>query len=140
MKPFIPISLPELVPFEEYQREATLEGDADATILDRASKAITEARKAWEATLGHGAFAEDPSAPSQRPTIAIEEDWQRDVKDTMRACIGASIAIETVKKSLAGASGDNQPLNVQVSIPETGSKSQWHDWWVVPQITPKAHA
>lgn len=136
MKPFMPISLPELVPFEEYQREATLEGDTDATVLERASKAITEARKAWEATLGHGAFTEDPSALSKQPTIAIEEDWQRDVKDTMRACIGASIAVETVKKALAAAAGNTQPLNIHVSIPEPGSKTQWHDWWVVPQITP----
>lgn len=139
MKPFMPISLPELVPFEEYQREATLEGDSDATILERASQAITEARKAWEVTLGHGAFAEAPSASAKQPTIAIEEDWQRDVKDTMRACIGASIAIQTVKKALVGDSGNTpgntQPLNIAVAIPKTGSKTQWHDWWVVPQIT-----
>ncbi|KAJ5684518.1 NatC N(alpha)-terminal acetyltransferase Mak10 subunit [Penicillium maclennaniae] len=108
MKPFIPISLPELVPFEEYQREATLEGDTDATVLDRASKAITEARKAWEATLAHGAFIEDPTAPTSRPPTAIEEDWKRDIKDTMRACIGASIAIETVKKTITGDSSNGE--------------------------------
>ncbi|KAJ6167107.1 hypothetical protein N7470_002554 [Penicillium chermesinum] len=34
MKPFIPISLPELVPFEEYQKETTLEGDSDEVILE----------------------------------------------------------------------------------------------------------
>lgn len=139
MKPFIPISLPEMVPFEEYQREATLEGDTDATILERASKAINEARKAWEVTLGHGPFIEDPSSPVKTPPSAVEEDWRRDVKDTMRACIGASIAIETTKKALTGDSAPSatQPANLQVSIPEIGSKTQWHDWWVVPQVSPK---
>lgn len=135
MKPFLPISLPELVSYEDYNREATLQGDTDATILDRASKAIIEARKAWEATLSNGAFIEDPSIPTKPPVTAIEEDWQRNVKDTMRACIGASIAIETVKKAL---SSETRPVNLQVTIPEIGSKSRWHDWWSVPQISQKA--
>lgn len=131
MKPFIPISLPELVPFEEYQKEATLEGDSDETILERASKAIAEARKAWEVTLGHGAFVDDP-AGSKTPTIAIEGDWQRNVKDTMRACIGASIAIEAVKKALASK---DKLAKLQVEVPEIGSKGRFHDWWSVPKIS-----
>lgn len=133
MKPFLPISLPELVPFEEYQREATLEGDTDSTILERASKAITEARKAWEATLSLGAFVEDPSVDTQTPANAIEADWQRNIKDTMRACIGASIAIEMVKKNLS----TEKKLELQVTIPEIGTKSRWHDWWSVPQVAQK---
>lgn len=135
MKPFLPISLPELVPFEEYRREATLEGDTDTTILERASKAITEARKAWEVTLHHGAFIDDPSLSSHKPTTPIEEDWKKDAKDTMRACIGASIAIETVKKAITSQTSIAQKL--QVAIPEMGSKTHWHDWWIVPQVTEK---
>lgn len=138
MKPFIPITLPELVPYEEYQREAALEGDSDATILERASKAITEARKAWEATLANGAFIDDLATPSKPPPSAIEEDWKRDVKNTMRACIGTSLAIEATKKALSVASSaDNRPLNLEVVVPAIGSKSRWHDWWVVPQVSEK---
>ncbi|KAF9883813.1 hypothetical protein FE257_002750 [Aspergillus nanangensis] len=138
MKPFIPITLPELVPFEEYRREAMLEGDSDEVVLERATKAISEARKAWETTLNDGAFARDPDGQSDQ-TTAIEEDWKRDVKDIMRACIGASIAIGTVKKALAAHKGTNngkdmERLNLRVSIAEPGSKSRWHDWWAVPQI------
>lgn len=136
MKPFIPITLPELVPFEEYQREAALEGDSDAAILERASKAVTEARKAWEATLANGAFIEDPSDAASTSPKAIKEDWNRDAKDTMRACIGTSLAIEVVKKALA-ASGEDKPLNLEVKVPEVGSKARWHDWWVVPQVSEK---
>ncbi|KAJ5084874.1 hypothetical protein NUU61_009453 [Penicillium alfredii] len=135
MKHFLPISLPELVPYEEYQREATLEGDSDATVLERASKAIIEARRAWEATLAHGPFIDDPSLPAKMPSIAIEEDWKRDVKDTMRACIGSSITIETVKKALTGTSNNMKTL--QVDVPDVGSKNRWHDWWVVPQVSAK---
>ena len=137
MKPFIPITLPELVPYEEYRREAALEGDSDATILERASKAITEARKAWEATLANGAFIDDLSASTQPRPSAIEEDWKRDTKNTMRACIGTSLAIDAVKKALSATSTKDETLNFEVTIPEVGSKSRWHDWWVVPQVSEK---
>lgn len=140
MKPFIPISLPELVPFEEFQKESTLEGDSDTTILDRATKAITEARKAWDVLLSQGAFVEDSTSAARKTSSnAIEEDWKRDVKDAMRACIGASIAIETMRKALSNnpRPSTRQPLNVEVTLPETGSKARWHEWWVVPQVVEK---
>ncbi|PYH96075.1 amino-acid N-acetyltransferase subunit Mak10 [Aspergillus ellipticus CBS 707.79] len=142
MKPFLQITLPELVPYDEYHREAMLEGDSDETVLERATKAISEARKAWEATLANGAFM--PEFDDEANTApAIEEDWKRDVKDTMRACIGASIAIETVKKSLksnANSAQSKDPanassVNLRVIIPEAGSKARWHDWWIVPQVS-----
>ncbi|KAA8650465.1 hypothetical protein EYZ11_000815 [Aspergillus tanneri] len=148
MKPFIPITLPELVPYEEYRREAMLDGDSDATVVERATKAISEARKAWEATLANGAFVmdvdDDDDAGDQRR--AIEDDWKQEVKNTMRACIGASIAIETVKNALEmhGPTGGPETANasnrlcLQVDIPETGSKTRWHDWWAVPQVSPIA--
>lgn len=130
MKPFLQITLPELVPYEEYSREAALQGDSDEIVMERATKAIGEARKAWETTLANGPFddlnGEKPDAP------AIAEDWNRDVKDTMRACIGASIAIETVKKAIASGA---RPLNLRVDIPEAGVKPRWHDWWAVPQVS-----
>ena len=143
MKPFLQITLPELVPYDEYRREAVLEGDSDETVLERATKAISEARKAWEATLANGAFVRE-SDGEEKSAPAIEEDWKRDVKDTMRACIGASIAIETVKKALkahanvveAKEGAQSPSVNLRVAIPETGSKARWHDWWVVPQVSP----
>jgi hypothetical protein len=149
MKPFIPITLPELVPYEEYRREAMLEGDSDEIVLERAAKAVSEARKAWEATLSNGAFVKESENPTTRAP-ALEEDWNRGVKDTMRACIGASIAVETVKKALGAQKGsknaketnladcdlNGQALKLKVTIPEPGSNSRWHDWWAVPQVSP----
>ncbi|KAL4878944.1 Mak10 subunit, NatC N-terminal acetyltransferase-domain-containing protein [Aspergillus karnatakaensis] len=141
MKPFLHITLPEPVPYEEYSREATLQGDSDDIVMERATRAVGEARKAWETTLSNGPFLEDSEGPKPNAP-AIEEDWKRDVKDTMRACIGASIAIETVKKAILAQKPRNskqphpqsQPLNLRVEIPEPGSKGRWHDWWAVPQI------
>lgn len=139
MKPFIPISLPEMVPYEEFQREAALEGDSDATVLERATKAISEARKEWETTLANGVFS--PQAQGTSPAPAIEGDWTRDIKDTMRACIATSITIETMKKALAPSparpSKATGTVSLQVELPEQGSKARWHDWWIVPRISPK---
>ncbi|KAE8151173.1 amino-acid N-acetyltransferase subunit Mak10 [Aspergillus avenaceus] len=137
MKPFIPITLPELVPYEEYRREAILEGDSDEIVLERATKAISEARKAWEATLANGPFIRETQSQAN-PAPAIDEDWKKDIRNTMRACIGASIAIETVKKALAARGSSKNAstgVNLTVSIPEMGSKLRWHDWWIVPQVS-----
>lgn len=140
MKPFIPISLPEVVPFEEFHREATLDGDSDAAVVERASKAILEARKSWETTLANGAFV-PPLQGTATKAPAIERDWTRDIKDTMRACIGTSISIEMLKKTLghgpARPSKTAGAESLQVELPEQGSKARWHDWWVVPQISEK---
>lgn len=138
MKPFIPISLPELVPFEEYQREAILEGDDDATVLDRASRAINEAQKAWTTVLKNGPFLpsydnDQDSTSTTKTAPAIEAEWTRDVKETMRSCIATGIAIKTVREALS-----QQPaLNLTVEIPEIGSKDRRHDWWVVPVLKKK---
>lgn len=136
MKPFLPISLPEIVPYEEFHHESTLEGDNDTVVLERATCAITEARKACEASLAHGAFLPD-SQNQMSPAPAVEEDWKRETKDIMRACIGASIAIEAVKKALNNIpASSQQKADLRVEIPAIGSKARWHDWWVVPQVTP----
>ncbi|KAN0075154.1 Mak10 subunit, NatC N(alpha)-terminal acetyltransferase domain containing protein [Elaphomyces granulatus] len=166
MKPFLPILLPELVPFDIYEREAALHGDSDAVVLSRALTSVGEARKAWEGVLSHGAFL-PPSSPSRREAAppstvdrsATEEDWLRDVKDSLRACIGASIAIGTVRQALSmqagtrpssdsavgadGGDGDGEGdgrdrgrvVPFRVEIPEVGRKGRWHACWAVPQVS-----
>jgi hypothetical protein len=165
MKPFLPILLPELVPFDIYEREAALHGDSDAVVLSRALTSVGEARKAWEGVLSHGAFL-PPSSPSRREAAppstvdrsATEEDWLRDVKDSLRACIGASIAIGTVRQALSiqagsrpldsvvgedGGGGDGEGdgrdggrvVPFRVEIPEVGRKGRWHACWAVPQVS-----
>lgn len=135
MKPLIPITLPEIVSYDVYEGEATLKGETDAAVLARSRAAIDEAKKAWEAVLAQGPFLppiEEGILPGvSRP--AIEADWQKNVKDSLRACIGASIAIQTVSKVLNNQS--SQPPSLAVEIPEVGSTGRWHDWWAVPRIS-----
>ena len=164
MNPFIPITLPELVPYEEYQRMARLENISDAAVLERATRAIAEARKGWEAVLANGAFINDDengttkNKKKERAKTSVEGYWEKDVKDTMRACIGTSIGIEVMRKALKNLNNSGAAYrngngsggkmngqheggrgggisNLRVNIPDVGSKKKWHDWWVVPEIS-----
>jgi hypothetical protein len=147
MKPFLPISLPELVSYDQYEDNATLKGQSDSDLLKRASGAIADARKAWEAVLAQGAFVtttqqkQNSGEAVRRP--AIEADWQRNTKNSLRACIGASIAIQTVTKifsktnlsSSVPTTSGKKLLPIKVEIPEIGSAGRYHDWWAVPRIS-----
>jgi N-alpha-acetyltransferase 35, NatC auxiliary subunit len=143
MKPFLPISLPELVSYDQYEENSTLRGQSDDDLLKQASRTIADARKAWEAVLAQGAFVttqQNGDETVRRP--AIEADWQRNTKDSLRACIGASIAIQTASKifktkmpSIPASSKTPVSLPIKVEIPEIGSPTRWHDWWVVPRIS-----
>ncbi|OJD12407.1 hypothetical protein AJ78_06998 [Emergomyces pasteurianus Ep9510] len=185
MKPFLNVSLPELVPFDTFEQEAGLVGDSDAIVLERALRAVAEAKRGVEKCLGQGAFLEvegdetggdehgdgvdddeaqaNKNRPSElerkgnrsgggeldpRPRL-LQDDWTGDMKDSLRACIGASIAIGTVGKAIPASSRshgdanrdgnqerDQRPkLNLSVDIPLVGSKGRWHDWWAVPRVT-----
>ncbi|CRG83051.1 N-alpha-acetyltransferase 35, NatC auxiliary subunit [Talaromyces islandicus] len=141
MKPFLPISLPELVPFDKYESMVALEGDSDAQTLERAGNAIGEARKAWEKVLGNGPFlgSRDADKTIRRP--AIEGEWQRDTKDSYRSCIGASVAIQKAsnlfktKISSKSKAAAGSLLPIKVDIPDVDTPQRWHDWWIVPRIS-----
>ncbi|EEA23234.1 N-alpha-acetyltransferase, non-catalitic subunit [Talaromyces marneffei ATCC 18224] len=149
MKPFLPISLPELISYDQYEDNATLKGQTDSDLLKRASGAIADARKAWEAVLAQGAFVTTTTQQKQQNSgeavrrPAIEADWQRNTKDSLRACIGASIAIQTVTKifgkmnlsSSVPTTNGKKSLPIKVEIPEVGSTGRYHDWWAVPRIS-----
>lgn len=117
-----------------------MEGEPDEDVLERALCAIAEARKMIEKHLANGPYlrmgdnTENDKKDDASPGLA--SDWVKDVKDSLRACIGTSIAIGAVKKALS-SKAEGQKLNISVEIPEVDSKARWHDWWAVPQIMEK---
>ncbi|EFE39318.1 hypothetical protein TRV_05988, partial [Trichophyton verrucosum HKI 0517] len=131
MKPFLPIFLPEVVPFEIYEREATLDGQSDKAVLNRAVRAAAEAKKGLERYLADGPYL-TPKDKSSKTTSGLESDWIKNAKNMLRACIATSIAIDTVKKAILDKQS-SKPLNISVQVPEVGSQSRWHEWWAVPQ-------
>lgn len=164
MKPFFSVSLPDPIAFEVFEKEAELSENDDELVLERALVAVAEAKKGLEQCLGEGPFIDaeitktnttkkkkEPGKEKPAALSNLAEDWTKDVKDSLRACIATSIAIGTFKKAFmvdkASSStrqgpkgaGTAEPksgrLNLSVEIPETGSKGRWHDWWVVPKIS-----
>ena len=139
MKPFLPVAHPECLPFEVFKQEATIEGESDEGVLERALCAIAEARKMIEKHLANGPYLQmDETTQDSKADASsgLGADCVKDVKDSLRACIGTSIAIGTVKKALS-SKPEGQGLNISVEIPEIDSKARWHDWWAVPQISEK---
>ncbi|KAI9716513.1 MAG: hypothetical protein M1812_005244 [Candelaria pacifica] len=126
LKPFLNITLPELVPFEQFQALVNIPDDNNAEVLELATQAIGRARKDYE-LLGK------MDAKTSR-SLLCEEDWKKNVKDTTRACIATSIAISTIRKIIESPSGPATPAKIKVEIPPAGKG--YHDWWTVPKLTP----
>jgi hypothetical protein len=150
MKPFLLISLPEFIPYELFKTQSGMDGDSDDVVLERGIRAIAEARKTLESYLAKGPYLSmDPEQDDNKASASnsgFDADWVKDVKDSLRACIGASLAMSAVGKALAsaassskGAKSNRRPdkLFLTVDIPESGSKARWHDWWAVPRISDK---
>jgi hypothetical protein len=150
MKPFLPISLPEFIPYELFKAQSGMHGDSDDVVLERGICAIAEARKNLESYLAKGPYLsinpEEDDNQASASSSGFDADWVKDVKDSLRACIGASLAINAVGKALAsaapssrGAKPNRRPekLFLTVDIPESGSKARWHDWWAVPRLSDK---
>ncbi|KAI5291009.1 hypothetical protein KEM52_000288 [Ascosphaera acerosa] len=145
MKPFSPITIPEVMPFDIFRAAAEMESDSDQEVMERASRAIAETKRGLEHYISlvtnMQSQSGSPSAPAaaRGPTPTVFRDWLADAKDCMRACIGASLAISMVGKAMkeAAPTADGRPpLPLHVDIPSDDDKMRYHPWWAVPRITP----
>ena len=149
MKPFLSLSVPEPVDFDEFLSATSISSVTDLEALDDASAAVADARKSWEAVLkakwvteafgdqksdlGQGG---DQSGITLSAKTTLEGEWTGDVKNVLRACIATSIGVGMLCRTLRKAPqsiGDLKDLKVR--IPEPGEKDCYHDWWLVPTIT-----
>ena len=130
MRPFQHLSVPEPFSYAEMKALSSLEGLSDAEILEQAQRLALTSRKAWEEVLKQGWCAEPLVAvggTASKPHV-IEEEWTRNVKNSMRACIGTSIAATTISKAIA----DGREWKVTVAGPDDGDRL--HRWWAVPKV------
>ena len=149
MRPFMPLSIPEVPSYTDFQALASLRGYNESregdmiedvksrrewlsqvqTLLNNALPALKNARKEWDA------ISKMPTAKAR--TTYCEDWWRTDVKNVQRACIAANIAIETIGKvvrELKSRPPTNALNNVlKVEIIEQGKG--YHPWWNVPKIT-----
>lgn len=141
MRPFSPMSLPELPTFAEFSALVSLHpsstiGLQDSTasiastnaqaysILEVAERAMKIARKEWEAV--------SKSSAETARCKNCEEWWRAGVKNVLRSCIGADIAIATAKKVVSNAGSVSAADRLKVDIGPSGQS--YHPWWIVPKI------
>ncbi|PGH23171.1 hypothetical protein AJ80_02808 [Polytolypa hystricis UAMH7299] len=141
MRPFTPIALPELIPYEIFAKEAALLDISDENILDRAGRAIAEAKRNFEKMATQQQQYQGKGSGTGAGNV--QADVLRTVKDELRACIGASIAIGGAKKIFENkegrkgkgkGNGNGGGKGLRVEIPDVGSRGRWHDWWAVPKV------
>jgi N-alpha-acetyltransferase 35, NatC auxiliary subunit len=124
MKPFLPIGLPEFLPYEQFHLSVTQPDESTSDLMDFASEAVARARKDFE-------LMSKLDGKTAR-CLGSEEAWTKNVKDSLKACISASISISIVKKALEKAESTGGKLDVNVEVPPVGKG--YHNWWIVPKI------
>jgi N-alpha-acetyltransferase 35, NatC auxiliary subunit len=124
MKPFLPIGLPEFIPYDQFQVAVSQSGELTADLLNFAVEAVARARKDFELL--------NKLDGSTARCLGSEEAWKKRVKDCLRACISASISISMVKKALERADASGKEVDIKVEIPPVGEG--YHDWWIVPKV------
>lgn len=148
MRPFGHLSIPEPVDFIVFQRWSFLNDLTDQDILEEATEAIAVAKKAWEdvlrakrnrfsTTIASAKGRGTPLESSPKASI-LDEEWVTDVKNTLKACIGTSIVIGTIKKKLAGKRVEAQAKimrNLRVELPRPPDRDSWHSWWLCPRVS-----
>ncbi|KAI0397142.1 Mak10-domain-containing protein [Xylariaceae sp. FL0594] len=143
MRPFAPVTFPELPVFEEFRRQVELPDVNTTDVLRYAEAAIGAARKGFEASIR----ADESEAFSTN--AAAHARWVGNVKNCLRATIAANLAISTLKRSYqrvvhestgkgkeAGEDGDlhyKDLLRLKIEIPEPADG--YHEWWIVPKLT-----
>ncbi|KAI9843380.1 MAG: hypothetical protein M1838_002635 [Thelocarpon superellum] len=163
MKPFLHLSLPELLPYEQFQREVSqlhipidlaLKDMQTPRLMQEGLQMIQNARRDLEVM----------TKMDSRTTRSVlcHEEWRGGVRDTLRACIGASIAGLEISRILHGerdASENAEDEKGGKGGKEGASTSQerrtrkekerkkektrqvrvepsraYHRWWLVPKL------
>lgn len=138
MRPFLHMSIPEPISLDTAQRASSLRELSDKVLLDQASKATQIAKKAWEEVLKEGWNTKPLSAAGASiNTSVVAKEWTKDVRNSMKACIGTGIAIAELSKALqsSGSSAEGKLASIQIDIPPAGHRDRWHSSWPVPKIS-----
>lgn len=144
MRPFLPLSLPEIPSYTDFVAlvslkpaepkpnqnfKATDDGfkEQALSMLDIADQAMRVARKEWEAM-------SKMDARTAR-CLGCEEWWRNSTKNVVRACIAANIAVATARRGLMASRGKSAEDVLRVEIPDP--VKNYHAWWLVPSVSMK---
>ncbi len=149
MRPFLHLSIPEPISVDVARQSSSLSGVSDELVIEQALKMIQTARKTWEEVLKAGWKFDDHVRTADTKTNAelarvgnaagsvVEREWTRDVRNSIRACIGTSIFITALMKAQrTGTHGSATAIaSLKMEIPPVGDRDRWHPNWPVPKIT-----
>jgi len=149
MRPFTPLSIPEVPSYTDFEQLASLPASGDnrenrlsnddmsppewqsqaKNLVENADVALQSARKEWDAI--------SKTSPSKARTTHCDEWWQADVKNVQRACIAANIAVKTASKAVLGLGAECRTTDMKTAfkIDMNDYGKGYHSWWVVPKIT-----
>lgn len=125
MKPFYPVKVPELVPFDKFTQQVTRPEENTLNLLHFAADSAKKAKKAFE-TLTR-------LPPKESFSHESHESWLEDMKNSLRACIFTNITISTVMKAFE-SSECGTPIKLKVELPRP--ENSYHHWWIVPNVVP----
>jgi hypothetical protein len=125
MKPFLSISLPEVVPFDELTELAAQSNEPLVGILKFAADAAASARKFFEVL--------SKMSADEAFCRGSHETWVKNIKNSLKAAISTNITISAVTKAVEGA-GKDGAVKIKAEIPQSGKG--YHDFWIVPKVTP----
>ena len=145
MRPFQFLSIPEPLSYEAMDRVTCLRSYTDRQVLNQAARLSTASKKAWEEVLKggwnsiplHESWQGSKQSADKAPSV-IEREWTKDVRNSMKACIGTSIAITTLTKAIEEANklkhSERSLGDLRLSFPSPEDPQRFHKWWAVPQI------
>ncbi|KAF2454411.1 Mak10 subunit, NatC N-terminal acetyltransferase-domain-containing protein [Lineolata rhizophorae] len=152
MKPFLtvfPPGLPhfdqcyaELHPYGPYDENDFYPGGSDEEDHDKLPPEALRAEKnklAQEAQRTIKEAKEQLSAvrkmgPGLGGAGCVAEQWEKNIADVLRACVGAGVALATVDKVVM-TKGERVGKELSIEIPPSGER--YHDWWIVPKVVVK---
>lgn len=146
MRPFQHLSIPEPLLPDVAQQACSLQELSDSTVLEQALRLNQTAKKAWEEVLKENWNSQPVSAGktsatntsssagdlSETPVVARE--WTKEVRNSIKSCIGTGIAISTLMKGLQSKDASKGLRDVKINIPQVGDRDRWHPAWAVPKV------
>lgn len=138
MRPFLSLAAPEPLSSDQHQRETQMQELSTDSLLQQASETGSAAKKAWEEIAKtswniNPVSQDSEGGVNQQGAKVLEQSWNADVKDCVKASIAASLCILTLRKML-GSEDWRVKARKEAKVVTTGEKGRWHRWWIVPSI------
>lgn len=151
MKPFVNIILPELPPFDSFQKSVKQPGTSTEELLEYVDRAVASAKKGYDAL---SRMNERDSFTATAGSLSHKR-WVEKTKNSYKSAIAAGIAGTALKEAIAEVRkrreeegkevvnedggvevfGLKDRLGVKIEVPKPDEG--YHEWWIVPKIIVK---